>query len=104
MYSSIYDEGFSVMNKPREFWLPLNTLIVNSDSDRPDGLHVIEYSAYNQLKKDNEILIKAFKSMLNFEHHEDCESHLSLDEKDMEDDCDCFLGIAREALRQVGLE
>lgn len=30
------------MSKPKEFWIPLTTLIVNSDSKRPDGMHVIE--------------------------------------------------------------
>lgn len=34
---------------PREWWLPLITLIVNSDQNRPDGIHVIEKSAYDQL-------------------------------------------------------
>lgn len=30
----------------REWSLPLNTLIINSDFNRPNGVHVIEYSAF----------------------------------------------------------
>lgn len=45
--------------KPREFWLPLNTLIINSDIDRPEGIHVIEYSAVENLHTKIERLEKA---------------------------------------------
>ena len=38
--------------KPREWWLPLPTLIINSDKNRPEGIHVIEYSAYQKLEQE----------------------------------------------------
>jgi hypothetical protein len=45
------------MDKPREFCLPLTTLVVNSDFNRePKGIHVIEYSAYEAVCKERDEL------------------------------------------------
>lgn len=55
----------SETNKPREFCVPLNTLIINSCFKRePKGLHVIEYSAYEKLKGDPLVDVYALNNQL----------------------------------------
>lgn len=56
------------MTKPREWWLPLNTLIINSDKNRPNGIHVVEHSALTdalaeitELKTHCELLLDGAK-------------------------------------------
>lgn len=51
---------------PREWSLPLNTLIVNSDFERAGGVHVIEKSAFDQLAKERDEL----KGILNLKQDE----------------------------------
>jgi hypothetical protein len=57
----------SLPDDVREWMLPLNTLIINSDFYRPGGVHVIEKSTYDKLKSDmdrlnteNQVLTSVF--------------------------------------------
>ena len=48
--------------KPREFWLPLITLVVNSDENRPNGIHVIEVLPQTETVNEDLEAIPASKS------------------------------------------
>lgn len=50
--------------KPREWSLPLNTLIINSDFNRPNGIHVIGKSAYDRVSERLRVLGDYAKSIL----------------------------------------
>lgn len=62
----------SDQNPAREFWLPLTTLIVNSDKERPGGTHVIEYSAYEALRVRLDELLKN-EAIIKQKFKADCE-------------------------------
>lgn len=63
-------------DKPREWSLPLNTLIINSDFNRPNGVHVVEIEALrkveaecdqlNQNIENADIIIRTLKADVKF--------------------------------------
>ncbi len=53
--------------KPREFYLPIVTLIVNSDIKRPNGTRVIEHWAYAELLAEYKAMVEALDNIR--EHH-----------------------------------
>lgn len=44
--------------KPQEWYLPLNTLIIIYDKNRPGGVHVVEYSALEAARQKLSLAIQ----------------------------------------------